>query len=379
MVNPQAATSESKDPVFQEPENRTLAEPVRPNMVTDRDEEKSAKPSLQNDDDQLPSEEELDPRERIARKYEKDNYGIDHDDAPEPEPAAQGDKVETKPVEDELDTPPEPETVEIKVNGRTLTVDKAKVDAVGGVEFYQKQVAVGDGFKDLAEQRKRLDEEKAALEEEKRRLHTQQPNLPPADDSTQTSQDLPTSDDQRREKADLVKKHREALLDGDDKTADKLMMELLGSAQGSQPATQPIDPEELEGRVINKAVALMTEQGQQKEIRSAGDQFFGENPELLIDKRLFAAVDDETNVVAAEHPTWGTKQVMDEAYNRVQEWRGITPGSPKPSTPPTDRVSEKRSLRSPRAGTGRATTPPQKPPQTNSEYVTQLRKARGLE
>lgn len=384
-TRPAAAQAAGQDPVFQEPASRSRAEPAKnPDAQLSRDKEKDDIPPIQDGEVQLPSEEDevLDPREVIARKHEKENYGYDRDaEDPAPEEVP-GDKIDTPPVEDELPAPSEPEQVAIKVNGRTLMVDKAKVDAVGGVEFYQKQVAVGDGFKDLAAGKKQLESDRAEFENEKRTAQTQTPGLPPADVPQEASHDLPVSDDQRQQtRATLIKKHREALLDGDDKAADKLMMDLLDTAPVQQPATQSVDPDELEDRVVNKAVALIHEGESNRELRKAGDDFFGDNPELLIDKKLFKSVDAVTNIVADEHPEWDTRQVMDEAYDRVKSWdKGGEVETPNPATPaPVDKVLEKRTLQSPKAGTGRVKSAPAPRLPTDSEYVTQLRKSRGLE
>ena len=361
------------DPVFKEPDSRGLAEPTRPVKVeVDKIPEEKTNDPVQDDSSRLSSNKRdrpLDPREVIARKFEQKRYG---------EPAAAVDDViETPPEEDEPPAPSEPEKVEVKVNGRVLLVDKAKVDAMGGVELYQKQVALSEGFKDLAAQKKQFEQQQAALKETRQPQPQTKPSLPTKDDSKEPSHDLPVSDDQRQQKrAELVRKHREALLDGDDATADKLMLELLGTAQPTMASTPPINPAELEEHVVQRTVALMTEGERKRELTKAGNDFFSDNPELLTDQRLFVAVDAETNLVAKEHPTWSPREVMNEAYNRVQQWRGTS--KPTSSTP-ASKIAEKRALNSPRAGTGRAEPPPAPRQQTDSEYVTQLRKQRGLE
>jgi hypothetical protein len=89
---------------------------------------------------------------------------------------------------------------------------------------------------------------------------------------------------------------------------------------------------------------------------------------------MFTAIDTETTIVEREHPEWEPEQVVQEAYDRIQKWKGV----PKSETM-SDKQAEKRAMTRPRVGTQRYTPPPPPPRQTNSDYVSQERKRRGLE
>lgn len=381
-----------KDDVLNEPDTRTNAEPVNPvtSDVIDKKEDESidnVDGSSQTHNDDLSSngsEENLDPRERIARKFAKEQRGYEHpetdDVTPDNDDQIKAQEDDEPPAPSDPEPDPEPEKVEIKVNGRVLQVDKEKVDAAGGVEFYQKQVAVNEGFKDLAAQRRQIEQEKQALEQEKLELQKSSNQTPPqSDESQNASQDLPVSGDQRQgNRAELVRKHREALLDGDDATADELMMQLLGETQ-AQPTTPP-QPQIDETVVASKAVELLDERTAQRNLADAGNRVFEENPELLTDKNLFNRVDGLTNLVKAEHPDWNDYEVMTESVKWAKQLNGEAPAPAADPTPPANtKVAEKRALNTPRANTGRAKAPPPPRQQTNSEYVTALRKSRGLE
>ncbi len=86
------------------------------------------------------------------------------------------------------------------------------------------------------------------------------------------------------------------------------------------------------------------------------------------DPRMYTAVDDETSVVERQHPDWEPEQVVQEAYNRVQKWRG----GHKTSTM-KDKQKEKQSMSRPRASTQRYAKPPpprnQRPPTTLPGYA----------
>jgi hypothetical protein len=89
---------------------------------------------------------------------------------------------------------------------------------------------------------------------------------------------------------------------------------------------------------------------------------------------MFEAIDSETVVVEREHQDWEPEQVVQEAYDRIRKWRGV------PSTETmSEKQAQKRAMNRPKAANARYTPPPPPPRQTNSDYVQQERKRRGLE
>ena len=89
---------------------------------------------------------------------------------------------------------------------------------------------------------------------------------------------------------------------------------------------------------------------------------------------MFKAIDSETTVVMREHGDWEPEQVVQEAYTRIQKWKG----PPQPETM-SDKQAQKRAMSRPRVGSQRFQPPPPPPRQTDSDYVASLRKGRGQE
>ena len=282
--------------------------------------------------------EEMDKREQIAQKYAEKNYNLEA----VPDPVT-------------LD---EPEEIEVKINGRVRTVSKDKIDAAGGLDIYQKSIAANEGLQDLAAQRKQLQMQSVALQQERTRF---------AEEKTKaTSQPSPPIGDQKEIK-NAAREYREALLDGDDAKADKLFVQWVGM----QKATPEIDVRQIEASVTQKTVQTLNQQRAQQEIVVAKQSFEKEFAEIMEDPRLFQMADKETEILMQEQPTWTAQQIMTEAGNRIRSWRGTEKTS--------DRVAEKRAMNAPKAAAGRAKAKPTVKPQTNSDYVSQLRKSRGLE
>jgi len=76
--------------------------------------------------------------------------------------------------------------------------------------------------------------------------------------------------------------------------------------------------------------------------------------------------------VERQNPEWEPQQVIDEAYKRISAWKG----SHKTSTM-TEKAADKRNMNRPRTNSGRYLKPPPPPAKTASDYVADLRKARG--
>ena len=224
------------------------------------------------------------------------------------------------------------------------------------------------GFKDLAEQRKRLQQREQQLELREQQLAAQHQ---PPQQTPKASADLPAEGDQPSEKVlDLIKQKNQAFLDGDDDKAAKLEYQILQMQGPSQKQAVPQpDPVELVDQVADK----LDERNRKALIRKDRAEFLSNHSDLKQDAKLFAMVDAETEVVARENPDYRPLQVMEEAYKRIQQWRG----KPEPDTKLKDKAEEKRQMIRPRAATGRADAPPQPVRQTKSDYVQQLKEQRG--
>jgi len=86
-------------------------------------------------------------------------------------------------------------------------------------------------------------------------------------------------------------------------------------------------------------------------------------------------VDHETDRVVEDFPDYDPAQVLEEAFNRVMEWRG----GERPQASLDTKLNEKRTIRQPRGSSLRSQPAPAKKRETRSEYVQKQRKMRGLE
>lgn len=316
-----------------------------------------------------------DPRMAIAKKHDEardkqvkeDNARIRKEiDDQNLEPVV--DKPETADKIDGIDSAKIP----IVIHGKERMVDKDKVDKAGGIAAYQKEVAVMQGFKDVAEQKKVLDAREREISEREANIGKQE--LPALDDpKANTKEAVPTdlpSDDQPTVE-DLIKQQREAVLDGDDSLADDLMKQLLNVHKPVKQ--QELNKDSVVSEAASKSAEIVIEQQYQQTVQDAKTDLFKAHPDLKTDARLFQAVDDETVRVQHEFPDYTPTQVLTESYNRVQSWRG------KPNKPDSmsTKENEKRALNTPKSSTGRADAPPPTPTKTNADYVTKLKEARG--
>jgi len=318
-------------------------------------------------------EESLDPREAIARKYEQRRSGTQDTESTDV------DDIKDEDGKDEVTPPPatkEPVLIEVKINGRVRQVDQARIDAAGGVENYQKMVTANEGLQELAAERKRLEAEDARIKAETQRLKELQSRaLSQPRDESERDPGLPNSGDQQAKVAEAARKYREALLDGEDKVADAALIELLSLS--NTPTTPQIDQDQIVNRAVEGALQTVEQKQKQRDLELAGASFAETYSDIMNDPRLFQMADIESDVVAREHPGWTPEQIFTEAGDRVLKWRN---GTATTNQPPTrDREAEKRALRTPRASSGKSQPKPAPKPETNSEYIARMRKARGLE
>jgi hypothetical protein len=264
----------------------------------------------------------------------------------------------------------EEEYLTVKVNGKERQVEKQKVEDAGGVESYQKRLAADEGLRELSENRKLFDSRVTDLQNYERQLLEREQQLSHRD-VEQIQADLPNVGDQAQDLSAKAKAYREALLDGEEETADKLLSELLHEAQ-PKVATPVIDKGEIVNEAKNLALREIQQENYQSNLKDAYSQFSEDYPEIIEDPRLYQITDAETKVIQRENPDWDITKVMTEAGNRVREWRGITPSN-------KNRIEEKRQLSTPRASSGRQKPKATPKQESNSEYITKLRKARGLE
>ena len=334
----------SKETIQQdvEDEKREYVDP--PFQVEDKEEDEK-RPV---DSVEPPEEEELSERDRIAKKYQEREYG-EGDEEPEQEPE------------------PEPDEVEVKVNGRTRMVPREKVEAAGGIDVYQKRLAAEEGMQTVADERKRLQQERQEFQqwqqEQMQKLQTQQ-QPPPVQGGASARQSPPEGDSKI-----LAQQYREALYDGDDDKADEIFAKM--AAKGTQQQAAIPDPDQIAAQAVERFRKEMQKEQYEKEV-AKGQQMFEEKfSDIAQDPRLYDMANAETIRLQQEHPDWSPVQIIEEAGTRIQQWAGS-----RGMAATKDKVERKRAMNIPRTASGRFGQAPEPQPESNSDYVSRLRKQR---
>lgn len=344
-----------------------------PDISAQKDSDDGDPPSIEEtvtlDDPEDQFKEIDDPRERIAKKFQKEQRNYEADDQLQVESDGKPDIIQGEPEN-------EPDLVEIKINQEVRHVERAKIDKMSGdtheqrVVAYQKQLAVDDGFQRNAQQKASLDTREANLAERERLLE-EQPALPTLDAQPDkpTPADPPTTGDQTIEQ--LANEYQESVYDGDE--AAPILLAKLVKAAASQQKPVEIDLDKLK----QEAADEFEKRERGKKVVKASRALLSDHPELDrkkpdFDQRLYTAVNDETSVVERQNPDFDPQEVIELAWRRVSKWRG---GHKTDSM--SDKLDSKRNMNRPKVGTGRFVKPAPPAAQTGSDYVQSLKVNRG--
>jgi hypothetical protein len=113
----------------------------------------------------------------------------------------------------------------------------------------------------------------------------------------------------------------------------------------------------------------------EKERIEASNSFPDDYPDIVEDPQLFKMANAKTLEIYQDHPDWRPKAIFDEAVRSVRTWiagRSV-------QMPASDKLDAKRSQTTIRSGTAKAAARPAPKPMTNSQYVENLRRSRGLD
>ena len=297
--------------------------------------------------------------QEISNQQQESEPGVEND----------GDAAIIASGDNETSTPPDEDPlVEVVIFEQVRQVPQSKIDKAGGIQMYQMREAAQEQMRRNAARAKELDGREQALDERER--SAPQPPAVPSDQHSghQNPNDLP-SDDQSFEVMAL--RYQDAVLDGDD-NAPSILAEMVQKAANSGTH---FDEDAFRQQVKDDVLA---DQRRSKVVK-ARTALIEDTPELdknnpKFDHRLYQAVDDETDVLEKRNPHWEPDQVITQAWENVRKWRG----SHQTSTM-TDKQRGKQSLNRPSSATQRFTPPAPPPRQTNSDYVRDERKRRGLE
>ena len=276
-----------------------------------------------------------------------------------------------KPTHDQSATSQDVEMVNVKIRGDVRSVPKSKVDAQGGVENYQIRIAAQEQMEQNAHERAANEARTLSLDARERQQAERTAAIPAMDSQTGQDPDRSTQlDGQNLE--EMARQYQEAVYD-DAEGAPSILANMVKTA--AQTGQQTFDEVKFRKQVKEDVLADQ----RQAKIVKASHELIKAHPELnqrdvAFDPRMYSAIDSETNVVEREHVDWEPSEVVQEAYKRIQKWKGL----PQPETM-SEKQAQKREMNRPRVGSQRFQPPPPAPRASNSDYVAATRKARGQE
>lgn len=317
------------------------------------------KPVLERPDD----EEEFDSNDPRAAIYAKRDAQVK---------AEMQAETATTPVAQAAEAAPETKSDEVTViiNGKEKLVSQARIDAAGGIVAYQKQAAASELLNQASAEARRIKEKEAQILERERQLEMQEQQI------QQRKQEFNPVPSVNTDALSVAKEYHEAILDGDMDKASLLLIKM----QTAQPAT--VNKDEVATEAVRRArqelEAEKVRQEQERfeaDRREANEDFEARFPLVADDPKLRALANQETIALLEAHPTWTPKEIITAAAQSVQKW-----ATERLAISSTDqKLAAKRGQNNIRGATVIAAQRQAPPPQTKSNYVEQLRKARGLE
>lgn len=287
----------------------------------------------------------------------------------------EGTPVGTEPVHKEPEPAPSPapdEMVTVKINGKEKRVSRAKVDEAGGLDIYQKRLAAEDNMRQAAEERRRVQEYEQQLVAKAQELQRYEQEIQKR--ATQQPASSPPSDGETKQ---MAREYHEAMLNGDLDRADELLIKLQGAQRQATP-----DADAIARKAAAEAKKAMDYERQQealkafeKERQEANELFEEEFADVAEDPELRDWANQKTAKLFKENPDWGPKKIISEAARQVRE----AIGKNVPAAEPSSKLEAKRSMTNVKGGSTRAAPRPVPKPPSRSQYVENLRKARGLE
>jgi hypothetical protein len=262
--------------------------------------------------------------------------------------------------------------VKVVINGKEKLVSQARIDAAGGIVAYQKQAAASELLNQASAEARRIREQEAQILERERQLSIREQEI-----QNQSFKTPAPSNDDNEDALLAAKEYHEAILDGDMDKASRLLLQI----QAAQ-SVATVDKNEVANEAVRRArqeldVERSRQEQQQFEIerQEANFDFEARFPLVADDPKLRALANQETIDLQAAHPTWTPKEIITAAAQSVQNW-----ASERLAISSTDqKLAAKRGTSNIRGGSVVAAQRQAPAPQTKSNYVEQLRKARGLE
>jgi hypothetical protein len=315
------------------------------------------KPVLERPND----EEEFDSNDPRAAIYAKRDAQLKAEMQAEPvaSPVAQAAAVEDENSDE----------VKVVINGKEKLVSQARIDAAGGIVAYQKQAAASELLNQASAEARRIREQEAQILERERQLSIREQEI--------QNQSFKTPAPSNEDALLVAKEYHEAILDGDMEKASRLLIQIQAAQQ-----VATVDKNEVANEAVRRArQEFEMEQSRQEqqyfedERQEANFDFEARFPDIADDPRLRALANQETIALQEAHPTWTPKEIITAAAQSVQKW-----ATERLAISSTDqKLAAKRGQSNIRGGSVVAAQRQAPAPQTKSNYVEQLRKARGLE
>lgn len=265
----------------------------------------------------------------VAEKRRKQN---------ETDPDSQDENDDESGTADDV-VPPADQMVDLKVNGETVQRTQVEVDAAGGVAAIQKSISGEMKLEQAAEAQKKVDREREEVRVvigENIQLKQDIVDLKAASTQTQGKPAL--------SKEELETKAREIagkFFLGDQAELEIAVQELLAAGNivppvAAAPVAAPIDEEAVANRVAKK-LEFETER------KEAVSMFETDHADMNTPMRR-GHVNQLTNEIMKDNPTWGPKKVITEAVKQSREGLGIPApaAAPKPKTDLKSKKERKR-------------------------------------
>jgi hypothetical protein len=312
-----------------------------------------------------PEADEGDPRTAIYRKHAEKRKAEGEGTLVGTEKPSEEDPAPADLVEKAAEPEPE-EEVMVKVNGKEKMVPKSKIEAAGGIEAYRKNAAASELLNQASAERREVEARKLQLDEQERQLTAEREEFQRA-----RHQPALVSADGMKE---LAHKYHAAIMDGEMDKASELLLQMQ-SARG--------DVGEIAKQAAAEARAtIKQEQAREQQIkfeverREAVEWFAEEFSDISGDDELRSMADRKTIELMEAHPDWGPRKVIEESARSVRDWMGNKGIGNKL---PSDKLEAKRTLSVVKGGSARAVPRQASKLPTNSQYIENLRKLRGLD
>ena len=259
--------------------------------------------------------------------------------------------------------------VTVVINGKEKLISQARIDAAGGVVAYQKQAAASEMLNQASAEVRRVREQEAQIIERERQLSLREQEI--------QNQSFRTPAPSNQDALSVAKEYHEAILDGDMDKASRLFLQM----QAAQPVAT-VDKNEVANEAVRRARQELEQERMQQEHRQfeterqeANFDFEARFPDVADDPKLRSLANQETIALQQAHPTWTPKEIIIAAAQSVQKW-----ATERTAISSVDqKLAAKRGSSNIRGGSVVAAQRQAPAPQTKSNYVEQLRKARGLE